>query len=34
MNQTEVAPNMKVFLHNVPCTKEYDIDFEKNTTEK
>ena len=26
MNQTEVAPNMKVFLHNVPaCTKEHHI---------
>ena len=30
MNQTEVTPNVKVFLHNVPCTKEHDTDFEKN----
>ena len=34
MNQMEVAPNMKVLLHNVPCTKEDDIDFEKTTMHK
>ena len=34
INQTEVAPKMKIFLHNVPCTKEHDINFEMNTTYK
>ena len=32
MSQTEVALNMKVFLHNIPCTDEQDIDFEKIAT--
>ena len=32
MNHTEVALNMEVFLHNIPCTDEQDIDFEKTTT--
>ena len=31
MSQTEIALNMEVFLHNIPCTGEQDIDFEKTT---
>ena len=34
MNQTEIASKIKVLLHNVPCTKEHDTDFEKTTTLK
>ena len=32
ISQTEVALNIKVVLHNVPCTDEHDIEFEKTTT--
>ena len=32
MIQTQVAPNIKIFLHNVPCIEEHDIDLEKTTT--
>ena len=32
MSETEVGLNVKVSLHNLTCTDEQDIDFEKTTT--